>query len=373
MKKKLLKGLFIATAVSIFSSCSSDDNDNIKPDDSFASSKTGMYILNQGKMGDNNANMGYYDQATSTVTPKIFQSQNDGLKLGETAQDMIVYGSKMYISITGSNRIYVTDLNCKLLKGTDGKETIITLNNSQDIPQQPHSLIAYKGNVYATFYGGCVARIDTTSLAIDKQVATEAYPEKMTIVNNNLYVTNRSGYSAGEESTTISKIDLTAFSSATKITVAYNPTQITSDASGTIYVAGWGQFGDDTKPATFQKIDSETGDVSSISNLSVTNMVVKNDKVLLIYSDPITYASSLAYYDITNNKLETQSFVSTEKPLSSAQTITIDPTNSNIYITMSDFMTEGSVNIYSASGEFMKSIDTGGINPIGVYFPRISK
>ena len=56
------------------------------------------------------------------VVPDYFLAQN-GRGLGDTAQDMIVYGDKMYITVSGENTIEVTDLHAKSIKQieTDGQ------------------------------------------------------------------------------------------------------------------------------------------------------------------------------------------------------------------------------------------------------------
>ena len=56
-----------------------------------------------------------YDIEKDEVVPDYFLAQN-GRGLGDTAQDMIVYGDKMYIAVYGESTIEVTDLKAKSIK-----------------------------------------------------------------------------------------------------------------------------------------------------------------------------------------------------------------------------------------------------------------
>ena len=47
------------------------------------------------------------------LSPIISWLKN-GMGLGDTAQDMIVYGDKMYIAVYGESTIEVTDLKAKI-------------------------------------------------------------------------------------------------------------------------------------------------------------------------------------------------------------------------------------------------------------------
>lgn len=66
------------------------------------------YILNQGNWGSNNASLGRVNLATGTVDNYVFDQANHR-GLGDVAQDIIVYGSRAYVSVTFSNSIEVVD------------------------------------------------------------------------------------------------------------------------------------------------------------------------------------------------------------------------------------------------------------------------
>lgn len=79
--------------------------------------------------------------------------------LGGTPQDAIVYGSKMYIAIYGSNIIEIVDKNT----AKSIKQIVPTSTQGEG----PRDIIAANGKVYVSMYDGYVSRIDTLSLTID--------------------------------------------------------------------------------------------------------------------------------------------------------------------------------------------------------------
>lgn len=74
----------------------------------FSNDNNSVFVLNQGKFEANNAGMCLYNLANSTLTEDYFQSKNMR-GLGDTGQDMIRYGSKIYIAVYHSSIIEVID------------------------------------------------------------------------------------------------------------------------------------------------------------------------------------------------------------------------------------------------------------------------
>ncbi len=358
MKKILLQGALLSFLALGFVSCESDD----EPTGWEAPevTKTGVYILNNGAWGANDGSLSYYNVDKQKLTSEVFYNMNGEQKLGDLGQDMTIYGSKMYITVTGSNKIFITNRSAKVLKTIDPK------NNDQ--PMQPRYTKAYGNKVYVTTQSGYVLQIDTTSMAVDKQIKVGSYPEQMTIVNGNLYVAN----SGQGKDNTVSVINLSTFTETGKITVIINPEKITSDKYGNIYVISSGNYVD-IKP-TLQKINPTTKAVSVISTDVATQMAASGDKLFLIYMNPVDYsataAAKLYYYDITKGEVVKQSFVTppSATDLDDASSISINPSTGEIYITTSDYVTKGSVYKFSASGAYQTKFSSEGLNPMGAFF-----
>jgi len=359
MKKLLLQGVLFFFLTLGFISCDSDDNENVWQAPEIT--KTGVYILNNGSWGKNDAKLSYYNVDRQKLTSDVFYNMNNEQILGDLGQDMVIYGSKIYITVTGSNNIFITDRSAKLLK------TLEPINNDQ--PMEPRYTKAYDGKVYVTTQSGYVLRIDTTSMTVDKQEKVGSYPEQMAIVNGNLYVAN-SGQGADN---TVSVVNLSTFTETEKIDVIANPTQITSDKYNNIYVISMGDYA--TIRPTLQKVNPETKAVSVIgTDIASNSMAVSGDKLYLIYSDPTDYSGTaiakLYYYDISKSELVEQSFVTPQSAtdLDKASVVSVNPSNSDIYISTSDYVTKGTVYKFSSSGQDQTKFSSEGLNPMGVFF-----
>ena len=198
-------------------------------------------------MGSNNAGLSCFNLNTLTMTVDTFMNVNEK-GLGDTANDMIVYGSKMYIAVYGSSIIEVTDLSGKSIK---------QIKSSGDA-LLPRFFTANEGKVYVSLYDGYVARLDTASLEIEQKVKVGRNPEQLVVANNKLYVANSGGLDYNTPvgyDKTVSVIDLASFQETKKIEVVTNPVNLVTDSQGDVYLVSMGDYG--AIPNTFQRIDSE--------------------------------------------------------------------------------------------------------------------
>ena len=226
MKKYLLGLAVLLMGTAVMTSCS-DDNDG--PETYLQEYSTGAYVVNSGNMYSNiESSLTAIDYASSTATQNVFKTAN-GRPLGNTANDGIVYGNKIYLAVDQSNTIEVIDKktkqSIKQIKTTD------LLGKAEGV--EPRHIIADGGKVYFTTYGGYVAAVDTTDFALQKKWQVGSYPEGLVIGNGNLYVAN-SNYGAGGGN--ISCINLSNGNVETKnIEGVNNPTSIYY-AAGLLYV-----------------------------------------------------------------------------------------------------------------------------------------
>lgn len=226
MKKYLLGLAVLLMGTAVMTSCS-DDNDG--PETYLQEYSTGAYVVNSGNMYNKiESSLTAIDYASSTATQKVFKAAN-GRSLGNTANDGIVYGNKIYLAVDQSNTIEVIDKktkqSIKQIKTTD------LLGKAEGA--EPRHIIADGGKVYFTTYGGYVAAVDTTDFALQKKWKVGNYPEGLVFGNGNLYVA-KSNYGAGGGN--ISCINLSNDNVETKnIEGVNNPTSIYY-ASGRVYV-----------------------------------------------------------------------------------------------------------------------------------------
>ena len=226
MKKYLLGLAVLLMGTAVMTSCS-DDNDG--PETYLQEYSTGAYVVNSGNMYSKiESSLTAIDYASSTATQNVFKAAN-GRSLGNTANDGIVYGNKIYLAVDQSNTIEVIDKTTK--KSIKQIKTTDLLGNAEGA--EPRHIIADGGKVYFTTYGGYVAAVDTTDFALQKKWQVGSYPEGLVIGKGNLYVAN-SNYGAGGGN--ISCINLSNDNVETKnIEGVNNPTSIYY-AAGLLYV-----------------------------------------------------------------------------------------------------------------------------------------
>ena len=226
MKKYLLGLAVLLMGTAVMTSCS-DDNDG--PETYLQEYSTGAYVVNSGNMYNKiESSLTAIDYASSTATQNVFKAAN-GRTLGNTANDGIVYGNKIYLAVDKENTIEVIDKTTK--KSIKQINTTELLGNAEGV--EPRHISADGGKVYFTTYGGYVAAVDTTSFALQKKWQVGSYPEGLVIAHGNIYVAN-SNYGKGGGN--ISCINLSNDKVETKnIEGVNNPTSIYY-AAGLLYV-----------------------------------------------------------------------------------------------------------------------------------------
>ena len=101
-----------------------------------------VYVLNEGSMGSNNASVSAINLKDTTAYASQFATVN-GRNLGDTGQDMLRYGGKIYIAVYGSNTIEVVDGN--------SLKSIKTIQTEAGKPGNPRSLAADNGRFTSLF------------------------------------------------------------------------------------------------------------------------------------------------------------------------------------------------------------------------------
>ena len=226
MKKYLLGLAVLLMGTAVMTSCDPAED---YPETYLQAYSTGAYVVNSGNMYSNiESSLTAIDYASSTATQNVFKAAN-GRSLGNTANDGIVYGNKIYLAVDQSNTIEVIDKKTK--QSIKQIKTTELLGKAEGA--EPRHVIAGGGYVFFTTYGGYVAAVDTTSFALQKKWQVGSYPEGLVFGNGTLYVAN-SNYGAGGGN--ISCINLSNDNVETKnIEGVNNPTGIYY-AAGLLYV-----------------------------------------------------------------------------------------------------------------------------------------
>ena len=352
--KKILVSFLLSTAITaFFSSCeSTTDEPQVNPTIS-----TGAYVLNEGQYQSNNASLSYYDLTTSTATGDVFTAKNNR-GLGDTGQDILKYGSKVYIAVYKSSLIEVLD-------ATSGvSEKTIPMLNVTGQPSSPRSFAAFNGKVYITLFDGHVAQLDTTTLLVEKTISVGSNPDGIVVANNKIYVANTGGLAAKKDST-ISVIDPVSFTVTKNIKVVINPSVIRADAYGDLYVISLGNYS--TIPFTLQRIQAATSEqVTIIPGLKPYNLTIDGD-IAYMYSydydanwDPTnkTYTT----YNVKTEQVVNAAFIPTAAIAKTPYSIDVNPITKDIYIGETDYVNMGKMYVFGQDGSLKFSFQTG-VNP----------
>jgi len=349
-KKILLSFLVFTSMTPFFTSCDSTKDD---PQSNPAIS-TGVYVLNEGKYQANNASLTYYDLTTSTVATDVFTAKNNR-GLGDTGQDILKYGSRIYIAVYKSSLIEVVDAATGISKKS------IPMLNATGQPSSPRSLAAYNGNVYITLFDGHVAQLDTTSFLIKKTISVGSNPDGIVVANNKIYVVNTGGLAAKKDST-ISVIDPVSFTVTTNIKVVINPSVIKADAYGDLYLISLGNYS--TIPFTLQRIQAATtNQVTVIPGLKPYNMAIDGD-IAYMYSydyDANWNAANKTYttYNVKTEQVVNAAFIPTAAIAKTPYSIDVNPITKDVYIGETDYTNTGKMNVFGQDGVLKFSFATG--------------
>lgn len=321
-----------------------------------------VYILNSGKMKANNATLDFYDLSSQAMKTKVFSTAN-GRGLGDTANDMLIYGGKMYIAVSNSNTIEITDLEGKSLQ-------TISPTDETGQPQSPRYLTAYQGNVYVSLFDGHLASIDTSAMKITRQVKIGPNPYQVRAVGGKLYVANSGGYNPVQDST-LSVVDPVTFQEEKKIVVGLNPTTVCADSDGELYVMCMGNFS--TVKASVQRVNIQAGTSETIYANDNMACALQNDKLYVISSEndanwqPVN--TKFILYDAKADQELKDNFITDGTSVKKSYSLSVDPYAGNIYIGTSDYTSTGDMYIFSPEGKLLNQLAVSGINPMGAYFP----
>ena len=361
---KLSQFLLCLSVGFVFLSC--DDKEKTEP--KIGASSSGVFILNQGLDNKNDASISFLDLLTKETNNFVLDIA--GGFLGDVGQDMLIYGSKLYVTLSGSHYIKVFDvLSRKSVKTIDVKK-------EGNDPSAPRSLAAYNGKIYATTTDGYVIRVDTASYTVESWTTVGSNPEGIAAVTVNgkgkLYVANSDGYNWDNgyvNGKSVSVVDIETFkeNAAERIQVGLNPAVLHADSYGNVYVICNGNYIDIM--SSFIKIDTKTNRAETIEGISPYNFTISGNLCYFynsIYTS--TTAISVGVYDIEKKKMITENFITDGTNLKTPYGIGVDPDTKNVFIgDFPEWGLPGKTYIMSSEGKCVQTLQVG-VCPCGFAF-----
>lgn len=370
--RSLLVSMLCMLVLSVsFASCSDDDDLLDDSGSTVALPQVRAFFLNAGSQGANNSNIAFYaPNGGADFVSDIFQKQNKAM-LGDLGQTMIEYNECMYVAVYGSN--YLVKLNAASVE-----QARVSFIADKELAAGIRAIDAEDGYIYASFYGGVVAKINANTLKVEKKLTIEqGYNlEGVAISKNMLYVAN-SYKQVGTEIVYLNDvfvIDLNTFALKETLTVASNP-NVLMEEEDKLFLITW-DFSS-TDGYILQMIDPTDGNkVTTIGN--ATYMAAEDGIVYLINSltdwtaKPAVTTNHLSTYNIKTKILNKTSFLKNapeELATTSVSMLQVNDNNGDIYIGTT-FFSAGNGNIYrfKKDGTFVEKFDCGGQNPNSAVF-----
>ena len=372
--RSLLFGMLCMLVLSVSLSSCSDDDDEGRDDggSKITLPQVRAYFLNEGTMGANNAGIAFYaPDGDADFISDIFKKQNNAL-LGDTGQDMIEYEDHIYVSVHGSN--YLAKLNAAGVE-----QTRVSFVDDADLTAGIRYIAAEDGYIYASFYGGAVAKINASTLKVENKITGHgANLESVAISNGMLYVSDpyRKEGTNYVYQTELQVYDLRTFSYKEAVTVYINPNKLI-EQDDKLFLISWGDYSEARESKVLQMIDTKNG--NKVTELGYATHVAADGNTLYCVDSRENYehfpevsAENTFYtYNIKSGS-RSESFLKDapgELSTASVYMITVNEHSGDIYIgTTKHSNVNGDIYRFKKDGTFVEKFDCGGQNPNSAVF-----
>jgi len=205
--------------VTIFISCEKTDLTNQSVSSGYSH---GIYVVNEGNYGQNNASVTYINTDSNIVINDVFQKANNR-SLGDVAMCLGFAGGKGFIVVNNSYKIECVDLKTfktvQVITGFTYPRYFLKINDN--------TAYVTDGN-----FAGKVYVIDVNMMKKTDSIPVGYGPENMVLVNNNVFVANSGGW--GIDST-LSVINPATNKVFTTVKVDAFPTDLVVDANNNVW------------------------------------------------------------------------------------------------------------------------------------------
>lgn len=347
-----LFSLFIIVSLTVSSCGHQPEPDN---QEQIQSSANGLYILNQGLMNFNNSTISFYNTNSHTVTPHLFLNTNNR-GLGDTGNDLQIYGSKMYCVVNISETVEVINSdNCRSIKQ-------ISLQG-----KSPRRIAFHEKYGYVSCFDGSIIKIDTTTLEVVATQRAGRNPEGLCVANGKLYVANSGGLDFPNYDNTISVFDLATFTPIKTIEVVCNPCIAIADEDD-VYIISMGNYGDIV--STLQKIDSENDEVSHVFSFPASNIFIDDDYGYIYFNEYTTQQHRFMVVDLDDKTIVNEQLIKDGTKITTPSAIFVHPITKEIFIAdAGNYTSHGDVYCFSPQGNKLYSLEAG-INPSNIVVKR---
>ncbi len=317
-----------------------------------SSDTTFYYVLNSGLFHQNNASLSKYVPETGEVFNNYFELKN-GRRLGDTGNDMIVHGSKVFIAVDVSNTLEVLDKNTAV-----SDTQFVMMHEGEE--QHPRALLAYGSEIWVVNYNGTVSVLDTATMTFTHHIQVGRNPDGIAAASGHVFVTNSGGLDAPNYDSTLYVIDPINYTEIQKINVGLNPSSVLVDGEGQLYVSTRGNH--DDVPGGITIIDAVTWNEIDRPTIS-GSLYGEGDSGYLTTYDYNTSASGLYQFDFVGDTLNSGNMIN-QGQVNTIYELFVPEDESKIFcLDANGFTSLGEVIQLSPEGELESTVQVG-INPI---------
>ena len=326
----------------------------------------GLYALAEGSWGQGNGQLLYFDYDPSSNRFVVNDSKRF-INYGETPNDLLIYGSKMYCAITGPDGSNAGRLVRVIDVATGATIRDIAVRKDADT-LQPRRLAVHGGKVYASLYSGGLARIDTLSYAVDVIALGGDFSEGLCVYGESLYVCN-SGQGAGN---TVSVVSLVQFVETGTITVPHNPVNIISAGNGELFLntAGVWSGVSMVAPPNVHVIDAAGKRVSATLDVEVESIAAGKGYVYGAGFSWNTFSDTFKKISIGDKSVSDFTDADGMDEIIMIYKLSVNPLNGDVLLTqqMGDYIYR-----FKADGTYVESLRTGKTSGSALAFVNTTK
>ncbi|MCL2039611.1 MAG: hypothetical protein FWG85_04185 [Bacteroidetes bacterium] len=266
IKNNFIKMLFFAIAILFFGCVKEPNNPNGNENNDGYNC---CFILNEGLRGTDNASITKYNLDNNNYTNYYFKKSNINLKIGDNANDIVLFDSLAFVSVSGAGTIEVFNIYDGKSQGritfplrTMPRKMIIINDTLAFVT----AYIELSNSDYYVYYFN-PSNLTTQQNIENNKIQVGSHPEGICYdsVNQRLYVVN-SGYGDldydNSVASTISIIDIKTKTEISKINTHPNPMRIYFK-NNKIYVICWG-LPSDTNEIKGSLIEYEPNDMQIV-------------------------------------------------------------------------------------------------------------
>jgi DNA-binding beta-propeller fold protein YncE len=317
----------------------------------------GALVLCEGLFQQNNATLSWIDFSKEEVTNDFFTQQN-GRQLGDTGNDLEVYGNKIYVIVTTSSTIEVIDKsNGKSIKQLDMK--------ANGVGKQPRSITFYQGKAFVSCFDGYVDVIDTVSLEIEQRIKVGLNPDALLVNGNHLLVSNSGGLNSPQMDSTLSIIDLNSMTELQKVVVGKNPGKIALSKEGNIYVITRGNYG--SIPSRMKKLNPISYAIEQTFDLDVSSIENFDNQFIVSYFNYNNNQVSISLFDTQLDSIVKENFIASSN-FTTYYGLTYNEKQGLIYcFDAMSYVNTGYIKVFNKQGQYLKNYHLA-LNPSKIIF-----